>query len=97
MQDRQDADFKWPIKYVFDYELESFQEDFYSHEFVDYHEYLFDQLQQLLSAETIRESDLRYARFTVECLRFGVIGVLKKTLFAHQIEQQVWRSTNGTE
>jgi len=88
---------KWPIKYVVDYEIEELQDGFYHHEFVDYQEYLFDQVQQLLELKPMSESDLRLAQFTVEMLRLGIIGVLKKTLFAHQIEQQVWRIENGTE
>ena len=87
----------WPIKNVVDYGLDEFAEEHFHPDFVDYHEYLFDQVQELLKSEPMSDSDLRLARVTVEILRETIIGVLKKRLLAHQIEQQVWRLDRGAE
>jgi hypothetical protein len=88
---------KWPIKNVVDYEIEDLLEGDVHHAFIDYHEYLFDQVQELLKLEPMSDSDIQLARMTVDILRLGIIGVLKKTLFSQQIEQQVWRLDDGTE
>ena len=88
---------KWPIKNVVDYEIEDLLEGDVHHAFIDYHEYLFDRVQELLKLEPVSDSDIQLARMTVDILRLGIIGVLKKTLFSQQIEQQVWRLDDGTE
>ena len=88
---------KWPIKNVVDYEIEDLLEGDVHHAFIDYHEYLFDQVQELLKLEPMSDSDIRLAKMTVDILRLGIIGVLKKTLFSQQIEQQVWRLDGGAE
>ena len=57
---------KWPIKNVVDYEIEDLLEGDVHHAFIDYHEYLFDQVQELLKLEPMSDSDIQLTRMTLK-------------------------------
>ena len=73
-----ETDKKWNLHRVYNYHLETFSKGETNPAFVDYHEFLFDVLENELHKTPMNLHNRQLFIFMIESLRQSIIGVLKK-------------------
>lgn len=73
-----ETDKKWNLHRVYNYHLNTFSKEETNPAFVDYHEFLFDVLENELNKTPLNLHNRQVFIFMVESLRQSIIGVLKK-------------------